>query len=255
METASRPGNGRFRHPTKGINDWPARLTRAIVAAEFATPALGETGMRVVWAVLLLSLLGACSNVETRTLVTKSDLPNNGYRRVVIFVENISADAPRGTGLISYRPYNKADIQEPVIEKLKSAGVVASQGEDSFSAKSLSNQQKAQIIQKNFDAVLYINVLVNDKREELIENARHDGRTVWVWGEARPVEDVPLLILKPDGTVWNSHPTLQLRADIQDTKTNKTVWSAETIATGGTAVLNTRVAEDIVQRLRADGVI
>jgi hypothetical protein len=115
----------------------------------------------------------------------------------------------------------------------------------------------ARAIQRDFDAVLCVNVLVNEMRERQVEGASHDGQYLTIYTDTQPIDDYVLeaFILKPDGTVYTNVPTLHTRCDLQDTKTNQQVWSSETIATGGTLVLAARVSEQIVDKMRSDGAI
>ena len=145
-----------------------------------------------------------------------------------------------------------------MLSDLERNGIAAKAGSAIFGGRTLSNQEKASILQKGFDAVLYVAVLSNGMREEQVAGASHDGRYIKFIGlSPEPIDQYTLssFKLKPDGSVWQDVPTFQAKCDVQDTTSNKTVWSSETIATGGTAVLLSRASSQIVDKMKADGVI
>jgi hypothetical protein len=215
-------------------------------------------------------LLAACADSETRSTVSKNDLPATKYHRIAIFVENPNPMTPQpspslnvGNGQISLiipavsGSATDAEIEQKVLSALEKAGVVASSGSTLFKGQTLSNQAKVSIIQKGFDAVLYVAVLTNGMREERVAGAAHDGQFISFYGQSQPIDNYILssFELKQDGSVWHNVPTFQAKCDLQDTKTNKIVWSSETIATGGTLVLLSHASDQIVGQLRADGAI
>ena len=225
--------------------------------------------MRSFGVVLVCALLTACASSETRSIVSKADLPAAAYRRIAVFVENADPARPRSSpsinvsngqiSLIIPAPSGSAtdaEIEQKIVSAFKSAGVVATSGPDLFKGQKLSNQAKATLVQKSFDAVLYVNVLTNGMREEQVVGAWHDGQNISIYGETRPLDIYDQKYnLKADGTVWSEVPTFQAKCDLQDTKTNKIVWSSETIATGGTLVLLSSASTQIVEKLKVDGAI
>lgn len=237
--------------------------------AEFAAPDRGKAGIRWLGAILSFAFLTACASSETRSIASKSDLQGVKYRKVAVFVENSDPARPRSSprldvsggqiALIIPAPSGSAtdaEIEQKIVAAFKDAGVTASIGSAMFKGQKLSNQAKANIIQKNFDAVLYVDVLTNGMREELVRGAAHDGQNISIDGETRPLDIYDQKYnLKPDGTVWHEVPTFQAKCELQDTKSNKIVWSSETIASGGTLVLVSRAFTQIVERLRSDGAI
>lgn len=212
-------------------------------------------------------LLAGCATSETRSTFDAADVSPGGYRKIVVLLEN-AVDVPTETVLVQIwgpiavpvpapgQPYKKAEIEEGVLSDLRSAGVDSASGEQLFAGKGLEAKSKAQLIQKNFDAVLYVNVLANGQREQRVEGASHNGYYITIDGETRQIDEYDSKYeLKPDGSVWSRIPTLHVKSDLQDTKTNKQVWTSETIATGGTVALLKQVSRQIVEKMRADRVI
>jgi hypothetical protein len=215
--------------------------------------------------------LTGCAESETRSVVSSSDLPGSKYRKIAVFVENsdparsrssVELNVSNGTiSLMIPTPSGSAtdaEIEQKIGSALAGAGVKASSGPALFDGQTLSDQAKASFIQKRFDAVLYVAVLTNGMREERVAGASHNGQYITMGGGGpEPIDDYTLnsFELKPDGSVWHNVPTFQAKCDLQDTKTNKIVWSSETIATGGTLVLLSRASDQIVGKLRADGAI
>jgi hypothetical protein len=214
-------------------------------------------------------VLTGCADSETRSIVSSSDLSGNKYRRIAVFVENSDPAKPRASpsfaanngALILFIPAptgssTDTEIEQKITSALDGAGVKASNGPALFSGQKLNNQAKAAILQKGFDAVLYVAVLTNGMREEQVAGASHNGQFVkFANWEPEPIENYAGFDYRPDGTVWHSVPTFQAKCDLQDTKSNKVVWSSETIATGGTAVLLSRASEQVVAKMRSDGAI
>jgi hypothetical protein len=214
-------------------------------------------------------VLTGCADSETRSIGSSSDLSVNKYRRIAVFVENSDPAKPRASpslqanngGLVLFIPAptgssTDAEIEQKIVSALDGAGAKASSGPVLFTGQSLNNQAKATILQKGFDAVLYVAVLMNGMREERVAGASHNGQFVkFANWEPEPIENYASFDYRPDGTVWNNVPTFQAKCDLQDTKSNKVVWSSETIATGGTAVLLSRASDQIVAKMRSDGAI
>jgi hypothetical protein len=224
---------------------------------------------RVICFVLSGLILSGCADSETRSIVSSSDLAGNKYRRIAVFVENSDPAKPRASpsfhanngAFVLFIPAptgssTDAEIEQKIVSALDSAGVKASSGPAVFSDQTLNNKAKAIILQKNFDAVLYVTVLTNGMREEPVAGAYFDGQNVvFQTGVVTPLDQLTRVSVKADGSVWGQVPTFQAKCDLQDTKTNKVVWSSETIASGGTAVLLARASDQIVAKMHSDGAI
>src|ERR1700733_13573982 len=93
-------------------------------------------------------LLVGCTASETRSIVSAT--PSTKYRTMAVFIEN-SDGADRQV------------IERYVIAALNQEGVEAKSSSEIFEpSRKLSNQEKASLIQKNFDAVLYVIVVSKD---------------------------------------------------------------------------------------------
>ena len=224
---------------------------------------------RVFSFVLCGLILSGCADSETRSIVS-SDLSGNRYRRIAVFVENSDPAKPRVSpsfhanngALVLFIPAptgssTDAEIEQKIVAALGSAGVKASSGPGLFNEQTLDNKAKASILQKNFDAVLYVTVLTNGFIEEPVAGAYFDGQNVvFQTGVVTPLEQLtPRCSAKADASVWCGVPTFQAKCDMQDTKTNKVVWSSETIASGGSAVVLSRASDQIVAKMRSDGAV
>jgi hypothetical protein len=209
---------------------------------------------------VFILMLAGCADSETRSIVS-SDLAGNKYRRIAVFVENsnpMSPSRPLGAHTFFTGSSTDGEIEQKVVAALDGAGVKASGGPAVFNGQTLSNQVKATVIQKNFDAVLYVAVVTNGKVTTRVEGASHNGQYLFLPGaDPEPIDDTiaGMYDLRSDGSVWGSVPTFQAKCDLQDTKTNKVVWSSETITTGGTLVVLSRASEQIVSKMRSDGAI
>jgi hypothetical protein len=222
-------------------------------------------------AFLCALLLAGCADSETRSIVSKTDLLPNGYHKILVFVEDSDPTPHSGqtpsinvaNGQITLfipeggQSGSAAEIEQKLLSSLGSAGVAASGGSTFFKEQKLTEQAKATEVQKVFDAVLYVTILVNGMREQMVAGASQDGQFISIYGETRPIDDYDKMkyTFKEDGTVYQNVPTLQTKSDLQDTKTNKQVWSAETIGTGGTLVLASSVSDQIVKSLHENGAI
>ena len=201
--------------------------------------------------ILGLSLVG-CASSETRSLVNKDDLPASKYKNVAIFIENLEEAERLGA-------------EQIVLSALQNSGINAVSGQETLKRRgaALTENAKAALIQKQFDAVMYVRVAQKGQIEELIPNAYFDGQMVQinVLGIATVGHNLTdLYIIKPDGSVYQSMVVLKTVADFQDTKTAKQIWTSETISSGnarGTnmAALFTQASRQIVEKLRADNVM
>lgn len=192
----------------------------------------------------LPGIVFGCTSSETRSLVSYSDIPPNKYRKVAVFVEQGDRS-------------DRAKIELAVVAAINGAGLGAKGESELFPQTNLSQVAKGQILQRDFDVVLYVRVLLSGMTEQLVSGARHDGRYITIYGETKEIDlyVTNAFVLKPDGSVYQEVPTLHTKSELQDTKTAKIVWIAETIATGGTLVLTKRAADQIVEKLRADNII
>lgn len=225
--------------------------------------------MRASWCArrqLLASLcacaLAACSAIETRSIVSTEDLPTSKYRKIALFIENLD-DAERPMA------------EQILISTLQNSGVNAVSGQQIFHERgNLSEKAKASLVQKEFDAVLYVSVLEKGVSEHFLPNASHDGQritfsnslnaVVMNFGAAFTYDvsavDPRTYSLKPDGTVYEQQLVLKTRADLQDTKSAKQVWTAETVASSKPPFVEmpqlfVQASKQIADKLRTDGAI
>jgi hypothetical protein len=203
------------------------------------------------FAILLAAccLLG-CASSETRSVVSKDDIPVSKYKKVALFIENLD-EADRSAA------------EKTVVSTLQNAGVNAVSGSDVFKGRGeLSEKAKASIVQKQFDAVLYLTVEQRGIIEELIPNAFFDGQMIqYNLGILTVGHDMTdLHVIRSDGSVYEQKLTLKTKVDLQDTKSAKTVWISETISSGSTkttnmATLFNQAANQIVAKMREDSTI
>jgi len=213
---------------------------------------------RSIIAVAIASLLGGCSAVETRSAVSGADLPAGKYHAVAVFVENVNEE-------------DRAIAEEVVVSDLHGAGVRAVSETALFRGTQLDRGAKAKIVQSEFDAVLYLTVVEKGVSEKRLENITHNGQTLFYRtqipggtffdvGVGVGEQISQFWILKEDGSVYEPLFALKAKSDLQDTHTNITVWSAESIATGnprGTTMrqLLEEVSKQMVSKMRADNTI
>jgi hypothetical protein len=197
------------------------------------------------------SLLAGCAASETRSLVNKDDIPASKYKKVAIFIENLDeAERPAA--------------EKIVVAALQNAGVNAASGPDIFKGRGtkLSEKAKASIVQKEFDAIIYLTVVEKGLVEELIPNAFFDGQMVqYNLGIMTVGHDLTdMYIIKSDGSVYQPMLALKTKVDMQDTKSAKPVWTSETISSGHAKTTNmpalfTQASNQIVAKMREDSTI
>jgi hypothetical protein len=196
-------------------------------------------------------LLVGCTTAETRSVVSKEDIPDTKYNKVVVFIENLEDN-------------ERLPAENIVVSTLQAAGLNAISSTNFFNdAGKLSEQQKARLVQKEFDAVLYLKVLEKGVFEELVPELRNsDGALVYSVPGFTFATDIGtgLYDLKPDGSVYKQLYGLKTQVDLQDTKSAKQVWTSETVATGeahtsNMSMLFTQASNQIVAKLREDHAI
>jgi hypothetical protein len=213
----------------------------------------------LLFAIAGLAACAANDPAETRSIVTAT--PSTKYRAIAVFIENSKAN-------------DRQAIEQSVIAALNHQGVDAKSSSEIFAAMGTANkQEKADRLQKLFDAVLYVNVMQAGPTEERMENLFYDGQFIvfhtkgFAW--ASYPSSMGDYIIKPDGSVFKPALGIQLRSDLQDTKTNLQVWSAETIVTGeiptrnsagpenssGMHALFDKAVEQLVEKMRTDNAI
>ena len=225
---------------------------------------------RIALIICAASLLAACASSETRSIVSKSDLPTTGYRKIAVFVKDLNPAEPSiehvaipGSPIVlpilrNNQSASATEIEQKLISALGNAGIDARAGPSLFKGQKVSEQEKARIVQKDFDATLYVDIVVNGKTEKRVEGAHHNGQYIW-WGfgDPDPIDDSiqSTFDLRPDGSVWEGVQTFQTKSELWDMASAKKVWEAETIATGGTLVLARKAVDDVLKKMRADGAI
>lgn len=195
-------------------------------------------------------LLAACAASETRSLVSSGDIPASKYKKVAVFIENLED---------SERPA----AEQIVVTTLRNAGVNAVSGPDVFKKRGkLSEQIKASIVQKEFDAVLYLTVIEKGPVDEMVPNAFFDGQMInydfGIMAVGHNVTD--MYTIGQDGRVYKPMLALKTKVDVQDTKSAKNVWTSETISSGHAKTTNMRTLFDqaskqIVAKMREDSAI
>jgi hypothetical protein len=154
--------------------------------------------------------------------------------------------------------------EQIVIATFQKAGVNAESGGDLFARRGiLTEQAKARVIQKEFDAVIYLTVLEKGIFEEIVPNAWSDGQTITynVLGLLAVSHNVTdMYVIRPDGTVYQQMLTLKTKVDLQDTKSAKQVWSSETVSSGSARLTNMdalfgQASGQIIEKMKADAVI
>lgn len=205
---------------------------------------------RNIFILTWLALVAACASSETRSLVSKDDIPASKYQNVAVFVENLDGG-------------ERSKAEQIIVSALKNAGVNATSGLDAFKGRgTLSDKAKADLIQRQFDAVLYLTVLENAVVEERVPNAFFDGQNIqYNMGIVTVSHNVTgLYDVQSDGSVYQPILALKTKADVQDTKSAKQVWTSETISTGNAkttsmSALLVQASNQIVAKLQEDSAI
>jgi hypothetical protein len=187
---------------------------------------------------------------ETRSAVSTQDLRSGKYRNVAIFIEGVGEP-------------ERSAAEQSVISTLQAAGLNPASAVTLFAERgNLTEQAKANIVQKEFDSVLYWTIVQKGVVEELVPNARSDGRfLISNLGMVNFGEDLPAgYTVKPDGSVYRPQLALKTKVDLQDAKTAKQVWTSETVSSGNPKVANMnallgQASQQIVEKMKSDGVI
>jgi hypothetical protein len=205
----------------------------------------------------LALLLVGCTTAETRSVVSKEDIPEAKYKKVVVFIENLEDN-------------ERVPAETIVVTTLQAAGLNATSSTNFFNdSGKLSEQQKARLVQKEFDAILYLKVVEKGVFEEIVPDVTHQGDMLvyskqiipGVFGATFATDiGANLYDLRPDGSVYKQMFGLKTQVDLQDTKSAKQVWSSETVATGEAhtstmSMLFTQAFNQIVSKLREDHAI
>lgn len=200
---------------------------------------------------VVLSLGAGCVASETRSVSNPSDIPAGKYRKVALFIENLDES-------------ERALAEQIVISALQSVGIPAISSSNLFRNRGPINPNtQASIIRKEgFDAVLYVTVLEKGAAEERVPNAYYDGNMVNVSMGFVTVGHslTDLYVVKSDGSVYHPMLAMKTRSELQDVKSAKNVWAAETVATGHARTTNmsalfTQASQQITEKLRADQAI
>jgi hypothetical protein len=215
---------------------------------------------RQPFSILILGfLLVGCAVSETRSIVAASDIPASRYKSIAIFVENLEET-------------EQSALEHSLASQLRDAGAIVEDGNAILSQQgtTLSDADKARLIQARFDAVLYVNAVEKGPGERQLPNLFHDNQYIYakngagstVVGEINDLTDIHYNLYS-DGTISEPVVVLKTKSDFQDTKSAKQVWTGETIAYAKNAfglnatmgVLTTDVAKQIAQQLKADKAI
>lgn len=221
----------------------------------------GHMFMRSSYYFVFIAFLGfllvGCASSETRSLLSADDIPSTRYKKIAVFVENVP-DSERSAA------------EQVVASALQNAGVDATTASSFFARRArLDEKQKALIVQRQFDAVLYLSVLEQGETGEVIPGASHNGNAISFYRDIVPgffgaafTTDIGknLYSLNPDGSVSRRILAMKTKVDLQDTKTAKLVWTSETISSGDANVtkaetLFAQASSQIVAKLRDDSVI
>jgi hypothetical protein len=199
----------------------------------------------------LALLLAGCAASETRSIASPGDIPASKYKKVAVFIENLDES-------------ERVGAERMILASLKSAGINALSSGEIFRGREQldSNAQAATIRKQAFDAVLYVTVLEKGLIEERVNNAYYDGQMIQMsLGFITVGHNVTdFYVVKPDGSVYTPSLILKTKSDLQDTKSAKQVWTAETISSGHPDVTNMttlfgQTARQIVDKMRADQAI
>ena len=199
---------------------------------------------------VLAGFLAGCAVSETRSIVSKGDLPSSKYRKIALFIEGMPEP-------------ERSAAEQIVISALQKAGINVASGTALFaSRRQLTEEAKANIVQKEFDALLYFTVVQKGMAEELVPNTRSDGRfLIRNLGIVNYGEELPDgYIVKPDGSVYQPQLGLKTKVDFQDAKTAKQVWASETVSSGNPKVVTMdtlfgQASQQIVEKMKSDDLI
>jgi hypothetical protein len=210
---------------------------------------VGALGRYVIHAFIAFLVVG-CAQSETRSVVNPADIPPSRYKKIVLFVENIEGR-------------ERAGAEQVVSKTFQDAGINTVPSSEVFGGTKLDANTQGQRIRKaGFDAALFLNVAQKGAFEERVENAYFDGEMIQItMGFVTVGHNVTdFYLIKPDGSVYYPMLVLKAQSELQDVKSGKQVWAAETIASGHAQTTNmtmvfTQAAKQIVDKMRADQAI
>jgi hypothetical protein len=204
----------------------------------------------------IAALLVRCTAVETNSIASKEDISAAKYKKFIVYIENLDDN-------------ERPQAEQIVVSTLQSAGVTAISAPDFFKDRNkLNEQQKAGLVQNEFDAILYLDVVEKGVFEEIVPDVIHQGDALVYTKQLIPgfsatfATDIGsnLYDLKPDGSVYKQMFGLKTQVDLQDTKSTKKVWTSVTAASGevhttNMSVLFTQASNQIVLKMREDHAI
>jgi hypothetical protein len=209
-----------------------------------------------IFILLFGALLAGCvTATDSQVAVSPNDIPVAKYKRVAVFVENMT-----GT--------ERAPAEQTIVSTLQSSGVNAVSGNGLLNSRgNLSDSQKIRKLkEQSIDALLYVKVQMSS--QQLVGNARTDGQLVYLTNDDGTEDAVGPAgyILNADGSVHRISNTLVTRSELQDLKSAKLVWTADTVTSpqyqiavmgipignGTTSTsLFTEAAREIVSKMRS----
>jgi len=210
-------------------------------------------------------LLGCAAVTETQSVISSDDIPESKYKKIFVVVQN-------------FEEADRSKAEDSLLHELRDIGITGISSDDAFvDGRNFTDIQKMKYIQENYEAVLYVRLVQIGVAEKQGDNASHNGEMVTFYGHfsgfngflethsvtSLGVESIIIkqnYILKPDGTVYEAGRAIQLNSEMQDTKTNKRVWVADTSSfvkrtDETTTSLFRNAAQDLVKKLKVDEAI
>jgi hypothetical protein len=169
-------------------------------------------------AALGLALASCVTASDSQTAVSAPDIPSSKYKQVAVFVENVAET-------------EQSSAEQSIVAALRSSGANATAGSTLYGSQNgnLSDAAKAKIIRdRGVDALLYIKV--QRSNEVRINNARYDGQAVYLTNDDGTIsaQNPTGYMIKSDG-VYQRSTMLTTKAELQDVRSAKLVWTADTI--------------------------
>lgn len=223
--------------------------------------AFGQAVIAGISALLLTACVSTSETSETRSLVSTADVPSSKYKNIAVFVENLLGE-------------ERSVAEQQLVLALRDVGVNAKSGPEFLRQKRIVDEQaKGPALQNNFDGLLFVSVVEKGTFGQVVPNVSHDGTSVtyrsgveflgirnFFGSITLPAEIDQTLTLNDDGTATKENLALKLKIEIQDTKSAKIVWRAETIASGLKATTDLAhlygvASKQIVTKIREDHAI